>query len=158
MSELEFHPVTMDNLKEAIALKVKPEQTQFVADNLYSVAQVGLQPSARCRVVYLDDQPVGFFAVDKGDRPGHVYIWRFMIDANHQRRGVGRRVIAKLMAELFADPAVDVVELTVVRNDGGPEPFYNKCGFRSMNECIDGEWLLEMSRAEYEAIASSARA
>lgn len=57
---MEFREVTIDNLNEVIALKVSDAQEGLVADNLYTVAQVGLVPDTRCCGVYVDDVPDGF--------------------------------------------------------------------------------------------------
>lgn len=54
---MEFREVTPENLKEVIALKVHPHQENLVADNLYSVAQVGLKDGGWCRAAYVDDAP-----------------------------------------------------------------------------------------------------
>ena len=147
---MEFRPITLLNLDEVIALAVGPEQQSLVADNLYSIAQAGLEPTAWCRAVYLAGKPVGFFSVKDRESGKRKYIWRFMVDARHQRMGIGRRVMVRLLDELFADPAVTLVELTIVREPGGPEAFYCKCGFRSIEEQIGSEWRMVLPRGEYE--------
>ena len=121
-----------------------------MADNLYSIAQIGLEPAGWCRAVYLEGRPVGFFSVKDRANGKRKYIWRFMIDARYQGAGIGRRLMGQLLDALFADHAVELVELTVVREPGGPEPFYRKCGFRATEEQIRSEWRMELTRAEYQ--------
>ena len=146
---MEFRPVTLKNLDDVIALKVLPEQEDQVADNLYTIAQVGLATDSYCRAVYLDGTPVGFFAVRKKHGPRGRYIWRYMVDAKHQRKGIGLQIMRTLLADLFSDPAVEQVDLTVIRKEGGAEPFYLKCGFVPTGENIKGEWRMVLTRAQY---------
>ena len=146
---MEFRKVTLDNLKELIALEVAEAQRGLVADNLYTVAQVSLVPDSFCRGVYVDDEPVGFFAVQWEE--GHYYIWRFMVAAAQQGKGIGNRMMAKLLAELFADSSIELVDLSVQRREGGAEPFYLKCGFTATEEEQHGEWRMMMARSTYVA-------
>ena len=146
---MDFREVTIDNLKELITLEVSEAQRGLVADNLYTVAQVGLVPDSYCRGVYVDGEPVGFFAVQWEE--GHFYIWRFMVAAEHQGRGVGSKMMAKLLAEIFSDPSVEFVDLGVQRKPGGAEPFYLKCGFTATEEETHGDWRMLMTRSDYLA-------
>lgn len=146
---MEFREITLENLKELIALEVTEDQRGLVADNLYTIAQVSLVPDSYCRGVYLDGKPVAFFAVQW--EPGHYYIWRFMVGAEHQSRGIGSRMMAKLLKEIFSDPSVEKVDLGVQRKPGGAEPFYLKCGFRATEVESHGDWLMEMTREEFLA-------
>jgi hypothetical protein len=44
MNAIEFREITLENLYEVVGLQVTPDQTELVADNLYSIAQAGLDP------------------------------------------------------------------------------------------------------------------
>src|SRR5580658_1509668 len=101
MNPIEFHEITLENLDEVIALQVAPDQTSLVADNLYSIAQAGLDPTGWCRAAYVDGKPAGFFYVREQDNGSRIYLCRFMIDQSHQRRGLGRRIVAQLLDILF---------------------------------------------------------
>ncbi len=58
---MNFKDITLKNLKEVSDLLVAPSQTSFVADNCFSIAQVGLKSGSWCRGVYFDSTPVGFY-------------------------------------------------------------------------------------------------
>ena len=72
-----------------------------------------------------------------------------MIDARYQGKGFGRQMMAALLADLFSDPEVELVHLTVVRKPGCAEPFYEKCGFTATGEQIAAEWRMVLSRERY---------
>lgn len=149
---MEFREVTLENLKEIIALKVHPDQENLVADNLYSVAQVGLKDDGWCRAAYVDDLPVGFFAAVDEPCGTTKYVWRFMIDHAHQGKGYGKEMMMKLLEEFFSDPAIELVDLSVIRDPGSAEGFYKNCGFQATEECVGGnEWRMILPRKAYEA-------
>lgn len=159
MHDIEFRPVTLENLDEVIALEVRPDQKHLVADNLYSIAQAALDPAGWCRAAYCQDQPVGFFFVkelDGGERP---YLCRFMVDHRHQRQGHGLAMMQQLLENLFASAAVELVDLAVLREPGGAEPFYERCGFTATNEPYRGGWRMVLTRRRYlERLGESASA
>ena len=137
---MEFNEITLNNLSEIVNLTVSKSQEHFVADNCYSIEQVGLNPDSWCRGIYCNGVPVGFFSVQ--NRPNNVaYIWRYMIDKNHQGKGYGKSSLIKLNDILYNNGA-QLIELTVIRKTGGPEEFYRKCGFKPTEECIHGEWRM----------------
>ncbi len=152
MNVIDFREITLENLDKVIRLEVRPDQTELVADNLYSIAQAGLDPSGWCRAAYLDDEPVGFFFVKEPEGGAHIYFCRFMIDRRRQGRGLGRRIMMQLLDLLFSSPAVEIVDLAVSRSEGGAEEFYRKCGFMPTGEPYRGGWRMVLPRARYSNI------
>lgn len=151
MDTIEFCEITLANLDEVISIEVGPEQKELVADNLYSIAQAGLDPSGWCRAAYVDGKPVGFFFLKEQQNGAHVYLCRFMIDRCHQGRGLGRRIMIKLLEIIFSSPTVEIVDLAVSRAGGGAEMFYRKCGFVPTEEAYRGGWRMILSRKLYLA-------
>ncbi len=152
MNLIEFRPISLDNLDAVIALEVRADQTHLVADNLYSIAQAGLDPSGWCRAAYLDGAPVGFFFVKELESGVRMYLCRFMVDRHQQGRGLGRRIMRQLLDLLFSSPAVEVVDLAVSRESGGAESFYQRCGFTATEEAYRGGWRMVLPRARYEEL------
>jgi hypothetical protein len=52
--------ITAENWERAIQLKVSEEQKNFVASNLYSIAQVQFLPDFKAMGVYVEEELVGF--------------------------------------------------------------------------------------------------
>ena len=75
--DLVFREVTLDNLNEIEELRVRTDQTELVAENIYSIAQAGLDPSGWCKAVYMNETPVGFFYVRDLDHGKKAYLCRF---------------------------------------------------------------------------------
>lgn len=153
MNCIEFRQIALDNLDAVIALEVAPDQRHLVADNLYSIAQSALDPSGWCRAAYLDGTPVGFFFVKELETGAHIYLWRFMVDHQYQRRGLGRRIMMQLLAMLFSSPSVELVDLAVSREQGGAQSFYARCGFTPTEESYRGGWRMVLTRSRYDEFA-----
>jgi diamine N-acetyltransferase len=152
MNIIDFQEISLKNLDEVIGLEVGPDQTNLVADNLYSIAQAGLDPLGWCRAAYLDERPVGFFFVKEEDAGRRIYICRFMVDRQQQGRGLGRRIMMQLLDLLFSSPTVEIVDLAVSREPRGAEEFYKKCGFISTEEGFKGGYRMILSRSAHQSM------
>jgi len=91
--------ITAETVRAVVKLAVAEDQTKFVASNGMSLAQALFAPEAWYRAIYLDDELVGFVMLSDDSlldpRPlnPEIGVWRFMVDAKHQRQGVGRAVL-----------------------------------------------------------------
>ena len=124
MIELKKISILDDNMKECIALRVLPEQEDFVASNAVSLAEAydinkareesGTGSIAVPYAIYENSKMVGFImygylAPENSDealsKDEHVYlIWRILIDQNHQRKGIGREALRLVMEEIKTKP------------------------------------------------------
>lgn len=90
--------VTPENEAAVRALAVAPAQELFVASVSESLEEAEGTPSAHTwlRAIYAGKQAVGFVMLSYDVPPGHpdypwrYFLWRFLIDAGHQRHGYGR--------------------------------------------------------------------
>lgn len=138
------HPVTLreiddDNVEAVIGLSVADDQTDFVAPNVTSLAQAFATTKVWVRAIYLDDEPVGFAMVSDDDEKPRYYLWRFMVDAAHQRRGIGRRAMALIHEYVRTRPGGDRMYLSYVPEPGGPEAFYKGLGYEDTGRVHGGE-------------------
>lgn len=127
---IELREIDTSNLRDILRLKVAPAQEQFVASNAVSIAQAYFhRETAWFRAIYDGDTPVGFVMLeDKPDVPSYS-LWRFMIDANHQRKGYGRRALELIFAHVRGRPGAKELYTSCVDAPGGPGPFYAGLGF-----------------------------
>lgn len=148
MDDLEFRAIQLSNLDEVVDLEVTPEQEDLVADNAYSIAQALLDPVGQCSAAYFQGRAVGFVYTRLFNEGRHLYICRFMVDQREQRRGLGRRIMARLLANALASGRVEVVDLAVSREAGSAEGFYTKCGFVATDEPYRGGWRMVLAPPE----------
>ena len=134
-----LEPVTQENVRAVCDLRVAPAQESFVAPNAVSLAEAYVYPEACCRAVYAGDDLVGFVILhDVPTGPGYM-LWRLMIDARFQGRGLGRAVVERVVDHVRTRPDATVLKVGAHRGEGGPGPFYETLGFRATGEVIDGE-------------------
>ena len=131
-------------------LAVAPAQRGFVASNAVSLAEALFNTEAWYRAIYLADEPVGFvmlydetLCAPPPEIP-QIGLWRFMIDARFQRRGVGKAALEQVIEHVRAKRAVSLLTVSYVPGPGCPEPFYLGCGFRHTGTFDEGEIVLEL--------------
>jgi diamine N-acetyltransferase len=130
--------VTKANHIAVIKLKVAPEQEKFVASNAISLAQAHFEPHTRFWAIYADEEPVGFAQIIENAGKDDYYLWRFMVGAEHQRQGYGRRALHLIIDYVRAKPNATALTLSFVPAEGGPEALYRSMGFVPTGE-IDGD-------------------
>ncbi len=140
---LNVRPVAADNADALMALDVLPGQRRFVAPVVRSLAQTAYAPAGRPLGLYLGDMPVGFMLLydarlDKDEPAQQLYVWRLMIDARHQRLGLGRQAMAWVIDEARR-LGLREVGLSHVLQPGHPGPFYEKLGFTYTGKIDEGE-------------------
>jgi diamine N-acetyltransferase len=138
---IQLRPITADNWREAVRLKVAEHQKNWVAPNVYSLAQAAYETENRPHGVYDGETMVGFIMFGLEEYEGQQ-VWginRVMIGADFQRRGYGRaamNAILNLMRE--EDAANDVYISYVPGNEGAPE-LYESFGFVHVGKTPDGD-------------------
>jgi diamine N-acetyltransferase len=147
-SGLRLEPVTQDNVRDACALKLRPDQESLVATVARSLADAYVAPPGMAwpRVIYDGDDLVGFimaaFASGNPDPVYHSYLWRLNIGAAHQGHGYGRFAVEELCREAIrrGQPRLTV---SYHLADNGPELFYQRLGFRPTGGYIADETVAE---------------
>ena len=138
MTAVELEPLTPDDVRAVCELRLAPGQERFVAPNAVSIAEAYVHPQAWCRAVRADGRLAGFVMLwDSAEEPGHM-LWRLMVDAAAQGRGIGRQVVA-LVAEHVRAQGATVLKVSAHDGDGTPAPFYLSLGFVPTGEMADDE-------------------
>ena len=70
-----------------------------------------------------------------------------MIDAKHQRRGIGREVMRLVVEHVRTRPGVRHFYTSYVPGQGSPGPFYLGLGFVPNGEVDDGEIVVVLPLA-----------
>jgi RimJ/RimL family protein N-acetyltransferase len=109
------------------------------ADALFSEPYQGVAPVPWIRGIAADDVQAGFAMVSlTNGTDGGWYLWRFLVDRVHQRRGIGERAMALIIDEARR-AGVGLVSTSYVAERGGPEPFYERLGFERTGRVVEGE-------------------
>ena len=143
-----LRPLDDSNREAVIALRVSPQQLNFVASVADSLAEAEDEPDGRAIqwAVYDDETPVVFVMIsDEVGAPGYIpqYLWRLLIDERHQRKSYGTAALDLVVEYFRGRPGVEVMWTSTSLGDGSPLPFYERYGFEQTGDIVfDGEVLL----------------
>jgi diamine N-acetyltransferase len=146
--QVTLRDITSETVIAVVKLSVHPSQQGFVASNAVSLSQALFSDEAWYRAVYADDELVGFVMLSdetlkpKPPAEPNIGLWRLMIDAKHQRRGIGKEVIRLVVEHVQGRPGVRSFYTSYVPEPGGPGPFYLGLGFEPNGEVDEGEVVL----------------
>jgi diamine N-acetyltransferase len=143
--------VTAQTVRDVCKLNVSAEQRDLVAPNAISIAEAYFEPAAWFRAVYADDTPVGFAMLYDPTRtptpeagPDTCFLWRFMIDREHQGHGYGAAALDLVIAQARSLVGVTRMKTSYVPKPGNASPLYERAGFRATGEVDEGEHVLEL--------------
>ena len=137
MPDVSLREVTAETVRAICALAVQPQQRQYVAPNAISIAQAYFEPHAWFRAIYADETPVGFVMLDDNPEKPEYFLWRLMIDAEHQGRGYGRCALDLLLDYVRTRPGATELRSSYLPGDDGPAGFYRAYGFVETGELED---------------------
>lgn len=150
-------PIESSNWLEAVNLRVRGDQEQFVPSVAMSIAKAYIRPNG----VYYD--PIGIYAADTGEMVGFyssmykphdlrvVYIGGFLIDFRYQGKGFGKAAMQSYLDTVRNKyPQCEGVYLTVNPENKAAEYFYSRFGFLKTGFIIDGEDAMGLT---FEALA-----
>lgn len=140
-----LRPVTRDTFDACLDLRVAPGQEGFVAPTVRSLAETYVWPAAEPRLICHGDVPVGFVLFHPADDdwpvPGEVIV-RFLVDARHQGRGLGRRGLRAALDRVARETAAATVSLSVVPANTAARRLYESEGFTATGHERGGEVVL----------------
>jgi len=144
---MELRPVTVENWNSLIKLKVREDQKDFVASNLYSIAeaQFGFDEEGHWSLfpfgLYVENEPVGFAMTGLNYAHSHFQglILRLMVDEKYQGNGYGRAAMESMLATFRADECVSVVCITYESENNPARKLYASLGFEETGEFMENE-------------------
>jgi len=138
-------PLVKDNWIECIGLKVRPEQQDFVATNLYSIAQSKADQSLIPMAIYNSEVMVGFTMYGRDPEDGRYWIVRLMIDERYQGNGYGKQAMYKVIALLKQEEDCTDIYLSHKPDNIYADTLYRKLGFKNTGEIVGGEVIKRLS-------------
>ncbi len=124
--------ITPENYQAAEAMSVKPEQADFVATVIESLADVFVYKTPEFRLAVHDGHVIGYAVIVLRERDGKpcVTILRMMIDQKWQGQGFGRKLL-NLTCDWIRErhPAVDCLRISVAPENSVATALYKSVGF-----------------------------
>jgi RimJ/RimL family protein N-acetyltransferase len=138
--------VTADNERAVGRLVTHKSQERFVSsvvlsfgDALFPEVVAGAPLFPWMRAVEADGDLVGFVMVaETTDAHPEPYLWRFVIDRLHQRRGIGDKAL-QLVIDDRRTKGDSTLVTTWTEGKGSPRPFYIRHGFEPTGRIVHDE-------------------
>lgn len=127
--------ITRENFEAVIALELATSQRDYVACNLYSIAESSFHPTYQPRAIYCDGETVGFLMYESfhhDGRPPAYNIFRLMVDRHHQGKGIGHRAMQCVLDEIRAQGSFERVAICYVSTNQVARDFYASLGFQEI--------------------------
>jgi diamine N-acetyltransferase len=137
--------ITKDNWEEAAELKVRDDQTDFVALNVWSIAESKFYDALKPMAIYDDEAMVGFLMYGRDPQDRQYWLYRFMIDRRYQHRGFGRAALTRLIDLLKRTPDCDAVNVGYDPVNALAERLYLSMGFEKTGKAPWGELTARLS-------------
>jgi len=148
--------VTEDDVSAVMALRRGPGQERHLGSMIshFEDAIADAKACPRMWSVHDGDELVGFVMISDGipadvlaaddDMVGPYYLWRLLIDAQHQGKGYGRATIDAMVEYVRGRPNADALLTSCKAGEGSPQPFYLHYGFEKTGEVKWGEDILRL--------------
>tara|TARA_R100000750_G_scaffold36592_1_gene23602 strand:- start:85 stop:552 length:468 start_codon:yes stop_codon:yes gene_type:complete len=148
-----FRPITRSNLRALCALEIHPAQRDFVAPAAVTIAQQAYEPGSTILSIWQGDTPVGLMSMihyglpeaapdpDSGIDRNMFYLWRLLVDRQHQGKGHGQTALRHFL-DLARASGQSRASLSVVDVPGSALPLYERHGFTRTGHIAQGEALL----------------
>lgn len=149
-----MQPVTIKNWRELGNLKVRDDQTHFVASNIQSIAESqfgydhpedghwNMAPYG----IYDGDIPVGFLMIgynyDNSKTQG--FIIRLMVDEQYQGKGYGTFGMNWILDHYRRDERIRRIGISYEPDNDVARKLYASLGFVETGEIFEGEVVAEL--------------
>lgn len=144
-------PVNGENWFAVTQLRVRQDQQDFVMDNSFSLAQAAYTPRLYPVAVLCDGAIVGFALYGwDADYPGWS-VYRLMVGAGWQGRGIGRQALARIISIVKQQPDAPCLYISAEPENVTAIALYESMGFVRTGEIVEGEVVLKMEFASEEA-------
>ena len=150
--------VTEDDDEAVMGLRRGPGRDRYIGRMISHFEDAARSPEACPRMWSVHDAGsgalVGFVMISDNipravldanpDIVGPYFLWRLLIDVQHQAKGYGRATIDAIVRYLRSRPAADALYVSSVEGDDTPMDFYLHYGFVPTDRIADGEQVLRL--------------
>ena len=129
--------INMENFRECIQLKVRKDQKDFVAPNVYSLAEAKADGVSIPLAIYDEDTMVGFimYCFDQETETG--YIDRLMVDERYQGHGFGKRAMLEVIQRLRRISGCKRIITSFAHTNAVADALYTSLGFQRTGDITE---------------------
>jgi diamine N-acetyltransferase len=145
--DVQLVEISKDTVRAICRLDAGDGGTQ-VSPNAVSIAQAYFSQEAWLRAIHADGELAGFLmlydpTLSSASEEKEFMLWRLMIDARHQGRGIGHAAVARLCDHVRTRPGGNALYVSHVKEVDRLARFYASLGFTYTGDEEDGElWMV----------------
>ncbi len=154
LPRVELKLVSRNDWESVVKLSVAPDQVEFVAPNVRSLAEAWVRSDGEHYrysplSIYSGVMLVGFAmsVADHATSDDH-WIGRFMITHRHQRKGFGRAALLKLIERMTAGGGVRLIRLSCNPHNSAAISLYESVGFADTGKMAGNEMIYALEVKE----------
>ena len=117
---------------------------EYVASNALSIVQSVYEDGWIIKAIENDGKLIGFTMYGFNEEEEFYELCRILIDTHYQNKGYGTEAIKLVLEEMKKIPDCKEVYLSTEPENVRGKHVYEKLGFKSENEIIDGEELFKL--------------
>lgn len=148
---VELVTIDSDTIHDVIELELEEGQKGFIDTNVHAIAIAAV--SKYFHLTYLkaicaDKKVVGFAEYQFGEigewDEDECTVWRFMIDKNHQKKGIGTIAMGLLLKEIEAHKRCKLVDIYYDKENEPARKMYASHGFKETGFRDNGDVIAEI--------------
>jgi diamine N-acetyltransferase len=147
---VELREISRDNFEDCCELEIAEDQKEFVASNIFSLAESKFFPEFVPLAIYNDDTMVGFlmYGPDELDGEPVLMLLRLMVDRHYQGRGYGRAALEQLIERVRMKSGWKALHTIIMPGNNIAQNLYASLGFEETGDLEDGELVLHFNKRE----------
>lgn len=144
MAEVELKEIDRESWEECMRLVLRLEQGGLVAPHRYQGADFAAEPSFVQMGVYHEGEMVGYAMYGQDPDDGHWWIYRLMIDEEHQGRGFGKAALAAMLDTLKRNHGCTEVYMGYRPENHVAAALAWTMGFERTGQMLQGEYIVKL--------------
>ncbi len=142
MAEVELREIDRESWEECMQLVLRLEQGGLVAPHRYQGGNFAAEPSFVQLGVYHGDEMVGYGMYGQDPDDGHWWIYRLMIDLDHQGRGFGKAALEAMVERMKQDHGITEVYMGYRPENHIAAALAWTAGFERTGQMLQGEYIV----------------
>ena len=141
---IHLETINRSNWRKATFITTDPERKcpldeQWVTSTAFSIVQSVYEPEWVSRLIYDDDQLIGFVFYGMWSEKKAPLLCRYTIDVAHQGKGYGQQALPVIIREMVEKYQTRCIYLTLEESNTRAVHIYRKFGFVPTGEEDEGE-------------------
>ncbi|WP_078547909.1 GNAT family N-acetyltransferase [Litchfieldia alkalitelluris] len=144
-SNLSLQEVNLSNFRQCVRLKVSENQMNFIASNLFTIAESKVDHALTPYAIVNGEHVVGFCCIEiipTNDLEDRYWVPRLMIGEQFQGNGYGKQAMNLIINMLSSYQDCVEIRLSYVPENKVARAFYENIGFSQIDEELQGEVVL----------------